>query len=115
MQQFLLPLAAQDAIFSNAPAFARRRTTDVDQVELHQDNPVALDQKAVATQQTVMIPGQFPGPANNPGLAAAQSANYLDDMIAAVLKGTAVAQAVKDCHARYVKTFKDFGLPGSKT
>jgi multiple sugar transport system substrate-binding protein len=115
MRHFVLDLAAMDGIFSNSPAFSLPAYLNLwDKSNYIKTNQVAMDQKPVATQDTLIIAGQYPGPANNPGLAAAQQANYLDDMIAAVLKGTDIAQAVKDCAASYVKTFKDFGLPGEK-
>ena len=77
-----------------------------------QTNPVAKDQEAVARDTEGIIPQQYPGPALNPAMASAGSAGIQSDMVADILRGTPVADAVKTCHDRYVQIFKEFGLPG---
>ena len=47
-------------------------------------------------------------------MAAASSAGIENDMVADILRGTPVAEAVKTCHKRYVQIFQEFGLPGEK-
>ena len=45
-------------------------------------------------------------------MASAGAAGIQNDMVADILRGTPVAEAVKTCHDRYVQIFKEFGLPG---
>ncbi|MBM4457219.1 MAG: extracellular solute-binding protein [Chloroflexi bacterium] len=113
---FLLPLESMDAIFSNAPGFALPAYEKLwDQSKYIPTNPVALEQKAVATSPTGnVVAGTYPGPSMNPAMGAAASAGIQNDMVADILRGTAVADAVKTCHDRYVKVFKEFNLPGQK-
>jgi len=113
---FLLPLESMDGILSNAPAFALPAYTKLwDASKFIPTNPVALDQKAVALSPTGnIVPGTYPGPAQNPAMAAAGTAGIESDMVADILRGTPVKDAVKTCHDRYVKIFKEFKLPGEK-
>jgi multiple sugar transport system substrate-binding protein len=113
---FLLPLESQDAIFSNAPAFALPAYEKLwDESKYVPTNQVAMEQRSVATHPNGwIIPGEYPGPAHNPALAAAGTAGIMNDMVADILRGTPVAEAVKTCHERYVAVFKEFGLPGEK-
>jgi len=113
---FLAPLESQDAIFSNAPGFALPAYEKLwSESKYIPTNPVALEQKAVATSPTGnVVPGTYPGPAFNPAMAAAGQAGIQNDMVADILRGTKVADAVKTCHDRYVKIFKEFNLPGEK-
>ncbi len=113
---FLLPLESQDAIFSNAPAFALPAYEKLwDESKYIPTNRVAMEQRKVATDPNGwIIPGEYPGPAHNPALAAANTAGIMNDMVADILRGTPVAEAVKTCHERYVAVFKEFGLPGEK-
>jgi hypothetical protein len=116
MLQFLLPLESMDGILSNAPAFALPAYEKLwDESEFIPTNPVAQDQKPVAVSPTGdIVPGTYPGPAHNPALAAASTAGLQNDMVADILRGTPVAEAVKTCHERYIAVWKEFGLPGEK-
>jgi len=113
---FLLPIESMDAIFSNAPGFALPAYEKLwDASKYIPTNKVAMEQKAVATSPTGnIVPGTYPGPSMNPAMAAAAQAGIQNDMVADILRGTPVAQAVKTCHERYVKVFKEFNLPGEK-
>jgi hypothetical protein len=73
-----------------------------------------MDQKAVATDELGIVPGQYPGPPMNPALDSIGAAGIENDMVADILRGTPVADAVKACHDRYVQVFQEFGLPGVK-
>jgi hypothetical protein len=76
-------------------------------------DPVAMEQKKVARDPSGAVsPGLYPGPRNCPAMAAATQAGIEADMVASILQGTAVAEAVKTCHDRYVQIFKDNGLAG---
>lgn len=113
---FLMDLAAQDSIFTNAPAFALPAYAKVWEASKYvPTNKVAMDQKPVATSPSGnIVPGQFPGPANNVALASAGTAGIQNDMVTDILKGVPVKEAVKTCHDRYVKIFKEFKLAGEK-
>jgi multiple sugar transport system substrate-binding protein len=113
---FVGNLDRQDGILSNAPAFALPAYEKLwDLSKYVKTNQVALDQKPVAISPTGnVVAGTYPGPANNPPMAAASTQGVWQDMIAAVLKGTAVKQAVNDCRDRYIKIFKELGKPGTK-
>jgi hypothetical protein len=50
----------------------------------------------------------------NAAMGAAGNAGIQNDMVADILRGTKVADAVKTCHERYVKVFQEFKLPGEK-
>jgi len=48
-------------------------------------------------------------------MAAAGQSGIQNDMVADILRGTPVADAVKTCHERYVAVFKEFGYKGEKS
>jgi ABC-type glycerol-3-phosphate transport system substrate-binding protein len=117
MLHFLMPLESQDAIFSNAPAFALPAYEKLwEESNYIPDDQVAMEQKPVATDPNGwIVPASYPGPAHNPALAAANEAGIMADMVSDILRGTSVADAVKTCHDRYVAVFQEFGLPGEET
>lgn len=116
IRHFVLPLESQDAIFANAPAFALPAYERLwDESKYIPTNQVAMDQRPVATSPSGdIVPQTYPGPAHNQALASAGQAGIQNDMVADILRGTPVAEAVKTCHERYVAIFKEFGLPGEK-
>jgi multiple sugar transport system substrate-binding protein len=115
IRHFMLTLENQDAIFSNAPAFALPAYADLWAKSTYiPTNKTAAELEPVARDDKGQIPGQYPGPAQNPALASADAALIENDMVAAILNGTPVAEAVKTCHERYVAIFKEFGKPGVK-
>jgi multiple sugar transport system substrate-binding protein len=113
---FLMSVEAMDGIFKNAPAFALPAYEGLwTQSKYIPTDQVAKEQQPVATDPNGnIVPGQYPGPANNVGLASAGTAGIQSDMVTDILKGTPVKDAVKTCHDRYVKIFKEFKLPGEK-
>ena len=116
MRHFLLDLDMMDGIFANAPAFALPCYEKLwDESKFIPTNKTAKEQRTVAMSPTGnIVPQTYPGPAHNPAMAAAGSAGIQNDMVADILRGTPVADAVKTCHDRYVQIFKEFGLPGEK-
>lgn len=116
MRHFLLNLDMMDGIFSNAPAFALPAYPKLwKESKYIPTNQTALEQEPVAMSETGnIVAGTYPGPANHPGMAAAGSAGIQNDMVADILRGTPVADAVKTCHERYVKIFQEFNYPGEK-
>ncbi len=112
----VLPLESMDKIFANAPGFALPAYEKLwDESKYIPTNQVAMEQRPVATSPTGnIVPGTYPGPSMNPAMAAAAQAGIQNDMVADILRGTPVAEAVKTCHERYVKIFKEFNLPGEK-
>jgi ABC-type glycerol-3-phosphate transport system substrate-binding protein len=116
IRHFMLSLENQDAIFANAPAYALPAYADLWAKSAYiPTNKTAAELEPVARDDKGQIPGQYPGPAQNPALASADAALIENDMVAAILNGTPVAEAVKTCHERYVAIFKEFGLPGSRS
>jgi hypothetical protein len=116
VRHFLLDLDRMDGIFSNAPAFALPCYVNLwRESKFIPTNQTAMEQEPVAmSPQGNQVPQTYPGPANNPPMAAASSAGIQNDMVADILRGTPVAEAVKTCHDRYVQIFKEFNLPGEK-
>jgi len=116
MLHFLIPLESQDAIFSNAPAFALPAYANLwKESKYIPTNPVALDQQKTATHPNGNVsPGFWPGPSFSPALASGNTAGIMSDAVADILRGTAPKDAVKTAHDRYVKIFKEFKLPGEK-
>ncbi|MBN1402633.1 MAG: extracellular solute-binding protein, partial [Anaerolineae bacterium] len=116
MRHFLLSVEAMDGIFSNAPAFAMPAYVNLWRESKYiPTNQVALEQESTAMSPTGnIVPQTYPGPPHNQALASAGSAGIQNDMVADILRGTSVAEAVKTCHERYVAIFKEFGLPGEK-
>lgn len=116
VKDFVGSLTRQDGILSNAPGFALPAYEKLwDLSKFIPTNAVAKDQKPVATSPTGdVVPGTFPGPANNPPMAAAGTQGILNNMMASVLQGAKPADAVKTAHDAYVKIFKEFKKPGSR-
>jgi multiple sugar transport system substrate-binding protein len=112
---FMLELENQDSVFSNAPGFCLPAYERLwKESTFIPTNPTAAEQEKVARDPSGVIPSQYPGPAQNPAMASAGSAGLENDMVADILRGTPVAEAVKTCHERFVAIFKEFGLPGEK-
>lgn len=112
---YMLELDNQENVFSNAPGFCLPAYEKLwKESKFIQGHATSKELEAVARDPEGKIPGQYPGPANNPAMAAAGAAGLENDMVADILRGTSVAEAVKTCHDRYVAIFKEFGLPGEK-
>jgi multiple sugar transport system substrate-binding protein len=111
--EFMLNLEKQDGVFAASPAFSLPAYEGLwDASEYIPTNPVAQDQKAVALDKAGVVPYDYPGPSLNPAMVAADSAGIMNDMVADILRGTPVAEAVATCHERFVQIFQEFGLPG---
>jgi multiple sugar transport system substrate-binding protein len=113
---FMLELENQDAVFAAAPAFCLPAYEKLwKESKYIPTNKTAAELEPVAKGDPEgVIPGSYPGPAQNPAMASAGAAGLQNDMVADILRGTPVAEAVKTCHERYVAIFKEFGLPGEK-
>jgi len=113
--EFMLNLDKMDRAFSESPGFSLPAYENLwAESAFIPTNAVAADQEQVARDMSGVIPQQYPGPAQNPAMASAGAAGIQNDMVAAILRGTPVAEAVKTCHDRYVQIFQEFGLPGTK-
>jgi multiple sugar transport system substrate-binding protein len=111
--EFMLNLDKMDKCFENSPAFSLPAYENLWAESVYiKTNPVAMDQETVARDKLGIIPQQYPGPPLNPAMSSAGSAGIQNDMVADILRGTPVAEAVKTCHERYVQIFKEFDLPG---
>jgi ABC-type glycerol-3-phosphate transport system substrate-binding protein len=113
--EFMLNLEKQDGVFANSPAFSLPAYENLwAESEYIKTSPVAQDQESVARDTQGVVPRDYPGPSLNPAMSSAGSAGIDNDMVADILRGTPVAEAVKTCHESYVQIFKEFGLPGEK-
>lgn len=113
--EFMLNLEKQDKTFAESPAFSLPAYEKLwDESTYLPTNPTAMEQRTVATDPLGIIPQNYPGPDLNPAMASAGAAGIQNDMVADILRGTSVAEAVKTCHDRYVAIFKEFGLAGEK-
>jgi hypothetical protein len=109
----MLNLEKQDGVFAASPAFSLPAYEGLwDASEYIPTNPVAQDQKAVALDKQGVVPRDYPGPSLSPAMTAASAAGYDSDVVADILRGTPVADAVKTWHDRYVLIFQEFDLPG---
>ena len=112
---FMLNLENQDGIFANAPGFALPAYEKLwGASKFIPTNTTAAEQEKVARDPNGVVPRSYPGPAQSPAMASAGAAGIENDMVADILRGTPVAEAVKTCHERFVGIFKEFGLPGEK-
>jgi len=113
--EFMLNLDKMDKAFSESPGFSLPAYEKLWAASAFiPTDPVAADQEQVARDPSGVIPHQYPGPPQNPAMASAGSAGIENDMVADILRGTPVAEAVKTCHERYVQIFQEFGLPGTQ-
>jgi multiple sugar transport system substrate-binding protein len=113
---FMLPLENQDAMLENSPGFSMPAYEDVWEASKYlPTHPTVQEMKPVAVDKSGIIPREYPGPPLNPAMAAAGAAGIENDMVADILRGTPVAEAVKTCHDRFVAIFKEFGRPGERT
>jgi multiple sugar transport system substrate-binding protein len=111
--EFMLNLEKMDKCFENSPAFSLPAYENLWAESVYiKTNPVAMDQETVARDKLGIIPQTYPGPPLNPAMTSAGAAGIQNDMVADILRGTPVAEAVKTCHDRYVQIFKEFGLAG---
>lgn len=110
---FMLPLESQDNVFANAPGFCLPAYEKLwSASKFIPTNKTAAEQEKVARDPSGVIPQMYPGPSVNLAIASAGEAGIENDMVADILRGTSVAEAVKTCHESYVMIFKEFGLPG---
>ena len=113
--KFMTDLDYQDNVFRNAPGFCLPAYMELwTKSKFIPTHATSRELQAVATDPNGVIPGTYPGPANSPAISSAGAAGMQNDMVADILRGTSVAEAVKTCHKRYVGIFKEFGLPGAK-
>ena len=112
---FMMSLDMMDGAFSHSPAYSLPAYTDLWKKSRYiKTDPTAAEQEKVAMDPRGINFFDWPGPAGNPAMNAANEAGLGADMIADILKGMPVDEAVKTCHDRMVKIFKEFGKPGEK-
>ncbi len=116
VKSFILDLDNYDAMLTNNPSFGLPAYEKLwDEAPYIQTDPVAQLQKKVARDPKGAVdPNSYPGPRHSKAMAAAAQAGIEADMVASILQGTPVADAVKTCAERYVQIWKDNGLPGVK-
>jgi multiple sugar transport system substrate-binding protein len=113
--EFILNLEKMDKCFESSPGFALPAYEKLwAESQFIPTNQTAAEQEAVARDPAGVLPGTYPGPAQSPAMSSAGSAGIMSDMVADILRGTPVDQAVKTAHDRYVQIFQEFGLPGVK-
>jgi multiple sugar transport system substrate-binding protein len=109
---FTTDLGRYDQMLASSPAFALPCYTDLwDMSEFIKTDEVALQQKESSLDPSGIDPGPYPGPPSA-ALSAIDESGAWNDMVNAVLTGTATEQAVQDAHERMVAIFQEFGLPG---
>jgi multiple sugar transport system substrate-binding protein len=111
---FTTDLALYDEMLASSPAYALPCYVDLWELsEAAKANEVTQQQKSAALDEAGIDSGIYPGPPS-PALTAIDEAGIWNDMINAILTGTATADAVAEAHDRMVLVFKEFGLPGEK-
>lgn len=107
-------LERMDATLASSPAYALPAYTNLwDMSEYTKSNEMSMQIKPAALDDSGIVAGQWPGPAS-PALSAIENAGVWNDMVNAIITGTAVEEAVATAHDRMVDVFKEFGLPGEK-
>jgi len=111
---FTNDLALYDEMLSNSPSYALPCYLDLwEMSEYIKTDPVALQQKEACLDPSGIDHAVYPGP-RTPAMEALLTSGISNDMVNAVLTGTATEDAVLDAHDKMVAIFKEFNLPGEK-
>jgi multiple sugar transport system substrate-binding protein len=111
---FTTDLGRYDEMLSNSPSYALPCYTDLwEMSEYIKTDPVALQQKEACLDPSGIDAAFYPGK-DSPAMQAVIASGAMNDMVNAVLTGTAPEDAVKAGHDAMVAIFKEFGLPGEK-
>ena len=111
---FTADLAAQDEMLASSPAYAIPGYTDLwDMSEFVGTNEIAAQMKPAALDDSGIDATNWPGPPS-PAMIAINESGAWNDMVNAIMTGTAVEDAVAEAHDRMIPIFQDFGLPGAE-
>jgi multiple sugar transport system substrate-binding protein len=111
---FTTDLARYDEMLSNSPSYALPCYVDLwEMSEYIKTDPIAQQQKEACLDPSGIDAAFYPGK-DSPAMQAVIASGAMNDMVNAVLTGTAPEDAVKDAQAAMVAIFKEFGLPGEK-
>jgi multiple sugar transport system substrate-binding protein len=111
---FTTDLGRYDEMLSNSPSYALPCYTDLwDKSEYIKTDLVAQQQKDACLDPSGIDATFYPGPATA-AMEAIVSSGIWNDMVNAILTGTATEDAVKDANDKMVAIFKEFNLPGEK-
>jgi multiple sugar transport system substrate-binding protein len=112
---FTNDLARYDEMLSNSPSYALPCYTDLwDMSEYVKTDPVAQQQKGACLDPSGIDAAFYPGK-DSPAMQAIIASGIMNDMVNAVLTGTATEDAVADAHTKMVAIFQEFGLPGEQS
>jgi multiple sugar transport system substrate-binding protein len=111
---FTTDLGRYDEMLASSPAYALPCYTDLwEMSEVAQADEVTMQQMGSSLDESGIDAAFYPGP-NSPAMAAFIASGIMNDMVNALLTGTATEDAVADAHQRMVDIFKEFGLPGER-
>jgi multiple sugar transport system substrate-binding protein len=112
---FTTDLGRYDEMLASSPSYALPCYTDLwDKSEYVKTDPVAQQQKEACMDPSGIDATYYPGKAS-PAMEAIVASGIWNDMVNAVLTGTAPEDAVKDANDKMVAIFKEFNLPGEKS
>ncbi|MCB0127576.1 MAG: hypothetical protein KDE58_35170, partial [Caldilineaceae bacterium] len=117
-KQTILDLTANldrmDAMLESSLAYAVPAYTNLwDMSEYTQSNEMSLQVKPAALDDSGIEAGSWPGPPSA-ALTAIENSGIWNDMVNAIMTGTAVEEAVATAHDRMVLVFQEYGLPGEE-
>jgi multiple sugar transport system substrate-binding protein len=111
---FNTDLGRYDEMLASSPAYALPCYVDLwDMSEVVKASEITQLQKGAALDDSGINANFYPGPVT-PAMQAIVQSGIWNDMVNAILTGTATEDAVADAHQRMVDVFKEYGLPGEK-
>jgi multiple sugar transport system substrate-binding protein len=109
---FTNDLGRYDEMLSNSPSYALPCYTDLwEMSEYVKTDPVAQQQQGACLDPSGIDAAFYPGK-DSPAMQAIIASGIMNDMVNAVLTGTATEDAVSEAHDKMVAIFQEFGLPG---
>jgi multiple sugar transport system substrate-binding protein len=113
--EFTANLERMNTMLASSPAYAVPAYTNLwEMSEFVANFEPAYQIKSAALDASGINATEWPGPPSA-ALVAIDEGGIWNDMVNAILTGTAVEDAVKEAHDRMVLVFQEFGLPGEKT
>ena len=107
-------LERMDAMLASSPAYAVPAYVNLwDMSTYTQSNEMSLQVKPAALDDSGIEAGSWPGPPSA-ALTAIENSGIWNDMVNAIMTGTAVEEAVATGHERMVLVFQEYGLPGTE-
>jgi multiple sugar transport system substrate-binding protein len=112
---FTNDLALYDEMLSNSPSYALPCYTNLwEMSEYIKTDVVAQQQKEACLDPSGIDAWLYPGK-DSPAMQGIITSGIMNDMVNAILTGTAPEDAIADCHEAMVAVFQEFGLPGEQS